>query len=285
MNFIADIGSNHNQDLVRTMKLIDIAAGIGCDAVKFQLFRVDKMYAPEVLGKSKQHRDLTSRELPLEFIPHILFRCLEQKIMFICTPFYLDAVKELAPYVHAFKIGSFEILWLDMIRACADTGKPVFLSTGMASMDEIRAAVSIFPLPAPLPFLMHCVSGYPAPPSQANLARIDLLREEFSIHPGYSDHTVSEAVICRAVHHWGASNIEFHLDLDGSGAEYSHGHCWTPDRAKIMIESVRAGIEADGNGSMRPALCEIQNVKWRADIDGQRPQKHERREWNYADAH
>ena len=138
--FIAEVSSNHSRNIDRALEFIDLASQIGCDAVKFQLFKIDKLFAPEILKKSKQHRDRIQWELPLEFLPLLSKRCKDKDIQFSCTPFYLDAVQELEPYVDFYKIASYELLWDDLLIACALTEKPVIISTGMANLDEIKHA-------------------------------------------------------------------------------------------------------------------------------------------------
>ena len=92
--FIAEVCSNHNRNLKRCISFIDTAANINCYSIKFQLFKIDKLFSPEILKKSKKHRDRMKWELPEEFIPNIAERCFKKKIKFSCTPFYLDAVKK-----------------------------------------------------------------------------------------------------------------------------------------------------------------------------------------------
>ena len=93
--FIAEISSNHSRDIDRAIEFIDTVSKIGCDAVKFQLFKIDRLFSPEILENSKKLRDRKKWELPVEFLPKLLQRCKEKNIQFSCTPFYLDAVKEL----------------------------------------------------------------------------------------------------------------------------------------------------------------------------------------------
>src|ERR1700761_2045266 len=142
VKFIAEVSSNHAQDLGRALAFVDCAAECGFDAVKFQLFRVDQLFAPEILEKSPQHRKRVAWELPLEHLEPIARRCRERNIAFSCTPFYLEAVKQLQPYVAFYKIASYELLWSDLLKTCAATGKPVIISTGMAIMPEIEAAAA-----------------------------------------------------------------------------------------------------------------------------------------------
>jgi N-acetylneuraminate synthase len=191
----------------------------------------------------------------------------------VCSPFYLDAVRELEAHVDALKIASYELLWDDLLRACAGTGKPVMLSTGMATLDEVERAVSVLRSAGTESLtLLHCVSSYPAKAPSANLAAISTMRETFSCPVGWSDHSVNPAVIYRAVHAWGASAVEFHLDLDEAGIEFSGGHCWLPGQIADVIRTVRSGLGADGTGQKDPAEAELGERDWRADpADGLRP--------------
>ncbi len=282
VNFVAEVSSNHNQNLDRCLKMIDTAAEIGCDAVKFQLFRTEELFAPEVLTKMEDARRRKGWELPVSFLPELAKKCKGKGVQFSCTPFYLDGVDELFPYVDFFKIASYELLWTDLLTACARTGKPVVLSTGMANLDEIRGAVNTLMTAGCHDLsLLHCVSGYPAPSGECNLAAIRTLREEFGLPVGWSDHSASPAVIHRAVHRWGAHIIEFHLDLEGEGKEYSTGHCWLPQPMYQIIESVREGFIADGDGIKEPTLPELHDRDWRADPkDGMRPLKKMRKNFH-----
>ncbi|HAS90244.1 MAG TPA: N-acetylneuraminic acid synthase [Desulfovibrio sp.] len=279
--FIAEVSSNHSCKLDRCFQFIDTAARIGCVAVKFQLFKVKELFAPEILSQSKTHRDREEWELPESFIPQIAERCREQGILFSCTPFYLDAVDILVPHVDFFKIASYELLWTDLLERCAASSKPVVLSTGMATMDEISTAVETLRSAGCADLtLLHCVSGYPAPVEQANLAAMQTLKENFNCKVGWSDHTVNEAVIQRAIHKYDAEMIEFHLDLDEAGAEYKFGHCWLPDQMEKVIKNIREGFAADGDGIKKPVDAELSDRDWRADPkDGLRPLKSIRKTW------
>lgn len=280
--FIAEVSSNHHRDLERCFRFIDTAAAVGCGAVKFQLFRIEELFAPEVLAKSPVLTARKEWELPVEFLAPIAERCQQQKIQFSCTPFYLQAVEELLPYVDFYKIASYELLWNDLLRACAATGKPVILSTGMATLDEIGGAVETLRTAGCKNLtLLHCVSGYPAPPEECNIAAIETIRSRFGCPVGWSDHSVSPAVIQRAVHHWEASAVEFHLDLEGEGEEFATGHCWLPDGIKAVIADVSIALSADGTGEKVPTPVELPDREWRADpSDGLRPFLHVRNEWN-----
>ena len=279
--FIAEVSSNHSRDLDRCLEFIDTAARIGCDAVKFQLFKIDQLFSEEILAKSESHRQRKDWELPTDFLPELSKRSHERGIEFTCTPFYLDAVDELEPYVDFYKIASYELLWDDLIHASAKTGKPLILSTGMATMPEIKHAVeTACEAGCTQLSLLHCISGYPTPPKECNLSAIETMRDNYDCSVGWSDHSVCPGVIYRAVHTWGASTIEFHLDLEGDGDEFATGHCWLPAQMQAVIETVKIGKIADGSGEKEPAECELSDRDWRADPeDGLRPFRHIRAKW------
>lgn len=288
VRFIAEVSSNHQCDLDRALRFVDRAAEIGCDGVKFQLFRIDELFAPEILRQSATHRARRQWELPEHFIAPIALRCRERGIAFACTPFYLDAVAALAPFVDFLKIASYELLWDDLLDACARTGLPLVLSTGMATLDEVVHAAQVIQAAGGRELtLLHCVSGYPAPAADANLAAIDalaLLESDFDrlrIRVGWSDHTVEPGVIHRAVHAHPTAMIEFHLDLEGDGDEFESGHCWLPDAIEETISQVRTGFRAEGIGAKAPAQVEEVERSWRADpSDGLRPLRRLRHQWS-----
>jgi sialic acid synthase SpsE len=273
VEFVAEVSSNHHRDLARCLAFIDSAAAIGSSAVKFQLFRIDELFAPEALAHNPGLRQRAAWELPVAFLPALADRCRARRVRFGCTPFYLAAVDTLVPHVDFLKIASYELLWTELLQRCAASGKPVVLATGMATLDEIARAVETLRTADCRDLtLLHCVSGYPAPVGECNLAAIQTIARACGCRVGWSDHSVSPAVIYRAIHRWGASMIEYHLDLDGMGDEFATGHCWLPDQMREVIATVRAGETADGSGEKVPAPSERHDRDWRADPgDGLRP--------------
>ena len=282
--FIAEASSNHDRDLSRALAFVDAAADAGCDAVKFQLFKIDRMFAPEILSQSEKHRARKEWELPLAHLGPLAERCLARGIQFSCTPFYVEAVAELRPFVSFYKVASYELLVTPLLEACAATGKPIVLSTGMATMDEIVAAANTLKRAGATDItVLHCVSAYPTPACEANLSAIDAIRDATGCKVGWSDHTRRPAVIERAVHRWGASAVEFHLDLEGEGAEYASGHCWLPGEIAPVIARIRESAVADGTGFKGPQPSELSDREWRADpADGMRPLRHIRTAWKPA---
>lgn len=271
--FISEVSSNHSQNLDRCINFIDKSSEIGCDAVKFQLFKIDSLFTKDVLEKREDVKERKKWELPIEFLPDLSDRCKKKKIKFSCTPFYLDAVEELLPFVDFFKIASYEILWDDLIKECSITKKPLIISTGMANMNEIRHAIYISKKYGCEDIsLMHCVSNYPASISDVNLKAIETMRKEFGCKIGWSDHSLNSSVLRRAIHKWEADFIEFHLDLDGQGQEYEPGHCWLPQEIEPIIKDARKSSLIDGNGVKEPRENESIERSWRADpSDGLRP--------------
>lgn len=286
--FVAEVSSNHQRDLARALEFVDRAAEVGCDGVKFQLFRIDELFAPEILRQSETHRARRRWELPESFLAPIAQRCRDRGVAFGCTPFYLDAVEALAPFVDFLKIASYELLWDDLLAACARTGLPLVLSTGMATLDEVAHAAHVIERAGGRELtLLHCVSGYPAPAAEANLAAIDSLKafdaafDDLEIHAGWSDHTVDPGVLLRAAHAHATSMVEFHLDLEGAGDEFESGHCWLPEDIERAIQLVQTGFLAEGDGRKQPTRIESEERSWRADpSDGLRPLRPLRRSWS-----
>ena len=279
--FVAEASSNHQQDLSRALALVESAAQCGFDAVKFQLFSINDLFAPDILARSDEHSARSAWELPLEFIPKLAQRAHDLGLEFSCTPFSLTAVEQLVPHVDFLKVASYELLWDALIRECAQSGLPLVLSTGMAGIEEVDHAVQVAINAGCRDLtLLHCVSAYPTPTHEANLAAIKTLRERTGLPVGWSDHTNDPAVIQRAVHRWGASFVEMHLDLDGNGAEFAPGHCWLPATATSLIAGIHRGLLADGHSRKEPSPSEIPDLMWRADpSDGLRPMLDERKRW------
>jgi sialic acid synthase SpsE len=274
VKFIAEISSNHNGDLSRSKELIRMAKQCGFDAVKFQMFKVDQLFSPEALRFEPKLLERKRWEFPTENLPILSDYSHGLGLEFSCTPFYLEAVEILSTYCDFLKIASYELLWHDLADRCAATGLPLIISTGMATIDEIDRAVENLRVkfPAIDLSLLHAVSSYPAPILECNLAAIQSLSARYGLEVGWSDHTVSSGVVSRAIHKFGASVVEMHVDLDGLGFEFEAGHCWLPKQAECLISEIREGLLADGDGQKKPAHAEIPDRAWRADpSDGLRP--------------
>jgi sialic acid synthase SpsE len=278
--FIAELGSNHNRDPERALELVDACARAGARAVKVQLFRIGDLFAPEALAALPQLRARSAWELPPELLAPLAGRCREHGMAFGVTPFAPWAVAAAAAHADFLKVASYELLWHDLLRACAATGLPLVLSTGMATDAEVDAAVAA--VPGAELTLLHCVSAYPVPAAECNLAAIAALRRRHGVPAGWSDHSRDPRVVERAVRRWGASDVELHVDAEGGDGNEAGAHNWTPGALAALIAAcvgppLDDADPADGDGVKRAAAAEAHDVPWRADpADGLRPLLSER---------
>lgn len=282
--FVAEVSSNHNCDRDRALSFVDVAAECGCRAVKFQQFKIERLFSAEALRSDPGLLRRKAWETPQEWNRDLAERARARGIQFASTPFDLDAVGVLEPWVDFFKVASYQVLWLDLLREVARTGKPVVLATGMATELEVRAAVEALRGERCTDItLLHCVSSYPTAPADANLAALATLARAFGLPVGWSDHSVDPEVVTRAVRRWNAALVELHLDLEGRGFEFAMRHCWLPGPLKALVHEASisraepATHVADGDGAKEPRQSEEHERSWRTDpSDGLRPLKAER---------
>ena len=273
---IAEIGSNHNRDILRCYKLIDEAKNLGFYAVKFQLFKINTLFSKNAKKTYKNVLKKRKRELPINFLPKLYKYCKKKKIKFSCTPFDLKSVEVLKNYVDFYKIASYELNWRELLEACAKTKKPVILSTGMATYEEVRKAYKTLTKHNNKISLLHCVSAYPASPASCNLNSINFLRKKFGCPVGWSDHTVNPLIIYNAIKYQKADIVELHFDLEGYGWEEKEGnhHCWLPKDLQKMINYIDNENLVIGSLKKNYSLSEKNERKFRADpSDGLRPLK------------
>lgn len=267
--FVAEIGANHNGDYGRACALVDTAAAIGCAAVKPQYWRIDRLYAPEAIARMTDAAGRRALELPLDWLAPLAARARGNGMEFGCSVFDVDGLCEIlqaVPDIDFLKVSSYSILDKRLLHAVALAGRPVVLSTGLATdLGEVSDAVEAV---GQIPLLLHCVSQYPVRPSDCALQRIAQLRW-VGVRSGWSDHSVSPAVIYAAVLRWQADMVECHLDLDGEGKEGAD-HCWLPDDLESVIATV-ALAEETADFDAEPTANNPE-VGWRADpSDGLRP--------------
>jgi sialic acid synthase SpsE len=273
--FIADLCSNHNQDLPRTLKLIDAAKDAGCWGVKLQLFKAKNLFHPSFPDKIKK---MQKWEFPEKFLPDITMHCKDIDIKFGCTPFDLAAVDTLNPYIDFFKIGSYENQYTELIQKVVDTKKDWMVSMGMMDIINVGKFMKQNFIQKNKPkVIFHCSSTYPAKPENCGLSNIRHINNYIKVDTGWSDHSGEPGVIHKAVN-IGAKYIEFHLDLgieDRKGFESEIGHCWTPSEIKKVINDVEIGEKAEFNYEKN---YDSEAKKWRTDFDGFRPLKIYRKE-------
>jgi len=251
---VAEIGSNHDQNLDQALRLIDAAATAGVDAVKFQTFRAAEHYSRRTPGFSYlKNADtfalIESLELDRAWQPKLRAHALEQGLEFFSSPCDPNAVAQLdALGVPMHKVASFDLPDTSLIRAIAKTGKPVILSTGMATWMDIQLALDAISAEGnDQVILLQCTSLYPAPSELANLRAIETMRVAFGFPVGYSDHTMGDHIALAAVA-LGACFIEKHFTLDRALPGPDHPFAMEPTELSLMVQRIREIEEALGDG-------------------------------------
>lgn len=260
---------------------IEAAAEAGCAAVSVPQACVRAEFAPEALAAEPRLLERERGEWPESFQLELAALARARGLAFMCAPGYPAAVAALAPHVDAFAIDSHWIPCPALLAAVARGRKPVTLATGMATLAEVRAAVDCLRQNGCSALtLLHAVSVRPTPSSEANLAAIETLRKTFGVATGWLDRTRDPAVIERAVRRFGATSIEFELELDARGTDPSRRHFWFPGEiawtlqnlTRARPEELRRSHPADGDGRKEPRPLEAERCQWRADPgDGLRP--------------
>lgn len=253
---IAEVGSNHDGKLEQAKQLIDIAANSGADVVKFQTFRADKIAARtmdkvvnvDIAGSKTLHTLYKKMELPQEWPSELADYARDKGIIFLSTPFDEEAVDELdALGIPAFKVASFELVHLSLLKYIAQKGKPIILSTAMANLGEIEEAIeTILEEDNDQIILLHCGVGYPLEVEDVNLAAMDTLRQAFPYSVGYSDHTLGITIPIAAVAR-GASVIEKHFTINRNLSGPDHPFALEPEELRAMIQGIREVEKAIGS--------------------------------------
>lgn len=267
---IAEIGVNHNGDVALARKMIEIAKTSGVDVVKFQTFKpelVMSCYAPkaqyqlENTGKTESQLDMVRKlQLSFEEFNDIANYCKQIGIQFASTPFDLESIHFLDTLEMPFwKIPSGEITNLPYLLEIGKTKKPVVLSTGMCSLDEIETAINILKKSGTTEItLLHCNTAYPTPYEDVNLNAMQTLKDAFNLPIGYSDHTPGIEVPIAAVAK-GAVVIEKHFTLDKNMEGPDHKASLEPDELKQMVTAIRNIENALGSAEKEPTESEIVN--------------------------
>lgn len=269
---IAEAGVNHNGDLAIALRLIDVAADAGADLVKFQTFSADRLVTSSAKkaeyqtrttdeGES-QHAMIRRLELTREMHKTLIAHCVSRGIGFFSSGFDTESIDLLVELgLERFKIPSGEITNLPYLRHVGRYGKPVILSTGMATMGEIGAALKILEeagTPSERVTVLHCSTEYPAPMAEVNLHAMLTIRDTFGVEVGYSDHTSGIEVSIAAVA-LGASVIEKHFTLDRRLPGPDHAASLEPAELTAMVAAIRNIEQALGDGIKRPTPSEVLN--------------------------
>lgn len=272
---IAEAGVNHNGDLEMAKRLVDAAAKAGADLVKFQTFKAEKIASGAAKKASYQYRneggtkadsqlDMLKR-LELSKADHatLIEHCAARGIGFFSTGFDLDSLDFLngLGFAH-FKIPSGEITNLPYLRRVAGFGKDVILSTGMASIGDIEAAIEALEaagLPRERVTVLHCTTEYPAPFEEVNLHAMNTIGQAFGVRVGYSDHTQGIEASLAAVA-LGAEVIEKHFTLDRHLPGPDHAASLEPDELTALVRGIRRIEMALGRPEKRRTPSEAANV-------------------------
>jgi len=268
---IAEAGSNHNRDLDTAKRLIDVAAEAGADAVKFQTYTAEGLYSrrtpnPSYLGESRLLKDqetvweLIKRvEIPWEWHEELAAHAAGAGIDFMSTPFEEAAVDVLEGVgVPAYKIASYEITHLPLIDLCARTGKPLLMSTGMASLGDVeRALDTANAAGCDQIALLHCAINYPPRFEDLNLRAIDTLRSAFQLPVGWSDHTMGHTADVAAVT-LGACIVEKHYTLSRDQEGPDHAFALEPAELTAMVSAIREAEAALGSSVKRVTDAEAE---------------------------
>jgi sialic acid synthase SpsE/UDP-galactopyranose mutase len=268
---IAEIGLNHNGNIKIAKELIDAAITAGADAVKLQTYKAKNRvaqfgktsrYVEKVLGTEETDYEMLKKsELTSEQTKE-LFDYARHRTIIFSAPFDLESVEELEKLdVDCYKIASFDLVNLPLIRAVAETNKPMIVSTGMSYLSEVQdALLEIVSLGNPNVILMQCTSSYPCPPESMNIRAIDTMKTAFGGLPvGLSDHVIGDSVSLAAVAR-GANIIEKHFTLDKDMEGPDHVLSLLPKEMDSMIKSIRLIECSLGDGIKQPAANEIASV-------------------------
>lgn len=255
---VAEMSANHNHDFKQAVKIIEAAKEAGADAIKLQTYTPDTLTIDcnnryfKVEGTIWQGRNLynlySEAFMPWEWQPKLKEIADHMRISLFSTPFDSTAVDFLEKMnVPAYKIASFEIVDIPLIKRLASTGKPVIMSTGMATLAEIDEAVrTIRDIGNNQIALLKCTSAYPAPAEEMNLRTIPHLSETFNVPVGLSDHTIGTTVPVTAVA-LGACIIEKHFTLSRKFSGPDTAFSLEPHEFREMVEAVRTTEKAIGN--------------------------------------
>ena len=259
---IAEAGSNwksgsYEEDLEQAKKLIKIASNSGADAVKFQTYRADTVYAYNAgnsnylaeQGINKKINEIFEYlSMPYKMISELAQICNDEKVIFMSTPFSIEDAKQIDPFVSLHKIASFEINHVRLIEFLAKTKKPILISTGASTFDEIDFAINLVKNNANNEIgLLQCTSKYPTPIEALNLSVIPKMKERYNVPIGFSDHSVEPLIGPLTAVGFGATIIEKHFTLDKNLPGPDHSFAVTPQELELMVKSIRQADKSKGN--------------------------------------
>jgi N-acetylneuraminate synthase len=274
---VAELSANHGGSLDRALAVLEAAKAAGADAIKLQTYTADTITIDHNGPDFRIHGGLwdgrclyelyEEAHTPWEWHPSLFARGRELGIPVFSTPFdttAVDFLEKLNP--PAYKIASFEMIDLPLVRRVAAIGRPVIMSTGMASPEEIAESVDTFRSAGGRDLvLLHCVSGYPTPVEQSNLRRIPELAAQFGCPIGLSDHTLGVAVAITSVA-LGACLIEKHFTLRRADGGPDSAFSLEPDELSALVHGAKAAFDAIGSGEAARSEVEKGSMVFRRSI-------------------
>ena len=263
---IAEAGVNHNGDINLAKKLIDKAKEGGVDAVKFQTFMAEDLVTKEGEMADYQKKNTGETESQLAMLKKIELSpgefeelkkyCDKKNIIFLSTPHTEDAIDFLEPLVPAYKVGSGDLTNIPFLEKIARKKKPIILSTGMATLSEVKEAVGTIKKAGNNKIiLLHCTTNYPCPLEEVNLKAMLILKKEFNLPVGYSDHTLGITVPIMAAT-LGAVILEKHFTINKNLPGPDHKASLEPDELREMVIAIRNTEKALGGGVKKPTKSE-----------------------------
>jgi sialic acid synthase SpsE len=236
IQIIAEIGSNHDGKLDKALELIDIAAECGADIAKFQSFLADEMVA----SSHENHGLLKRLEMPLEWYPKLMERCARRGIRFLSTATNFRTLDWMEEYgAWGYKVASCNITYTSLIDRLVEIGKPLIISTGMATFDEIfELANELKQRGQKSATFLHCIAKYPCPGHEMRLRNITVLQDVLPYPVGLSDHSKGVHMPAASVA-MGVRMIEKHLTDNPDGFSPDHAVSITPEEFATMVSAVR----------------------------------------------
>ena len=261
---IAEIGNNHEGDASLAMEMVDAAAEAGADAIKVQTINPERLINVSETARIAQ---LTGFKLSLETFSDMADRARSKGVQFMASAFDVDSLDEIFDILSAVKVASSDIDFVQLMAHAASKGKPMIVSTGTGTLDDVRASVAAIDENLPTGksledslVLLHCITSYPTPIEQANLRAMKTLRDTFGVTVGYSDHTLGIETACAAAG-LGARVIEKHFTFDKNRTTFrDHALSADPDDLRRLAEFVHSLDEVLGTGEKRPMPCEEENL-------------------------
>ncbi|ELI6447581.1 pseudaminic acid synthase [Photobacterium damselae] len=274
---IAELSANHNGDINRAFQIMEEAKKAGADAIKLQTYTHDTITIDCNSEEFQIHGGLWDGQtlyelykgahMPWEWHELLFEKARELGITIFSSPFDFSAVDLLEKLdAPAYKIASFEVIDLPLIKRVAQTGKPMIISTGMADEEEIAEAIKTAKDNGCQELVvLHCVSGYPAPAEQYNLRTIADIAERFNVLSGLSDHTIDNATAVTSVA-LGACLIEKHVTMDRNGGGADDSFSLEPPELKALCQDAKTAWLALGNVNYERTEAEKGNVKFRRSL-------------------